>query len=164
MSDTSQGETSRHERTRTQVSMIEAALYVTGKPLDVGVLGSILNLRSEEKIRTLAAILKEKYAQNLGAGSPRTLRRPLRYATETRILEKREAPRNEAAPYPWPAQDTFIHRATPACGAVTRRESKRQPRLWAREATERHGIDISREAGKIEASTDDPKLLRLLQS
>ena len=67
MSDTSQGETSRHERTRTQVSMIEAALYVTGKPLDVGVLGSILNLRSEEKIRTLAAILKEKYAQNLGA-------------------------------------------------------------------------------------------------
>jgi len=47
--------------------MIEAALYVTGKPLDVGVLGSILNLRSEEKIRTLAAILKEKYSQNMGA-------------------------------------------------------------------------------------------------
>jgi segregation and condensation protein B len=47
--------------------MIEAALYVTGKPLDVGVLGSILNLRSEEKIRKLAAVLKEKYAQNPGA-------------------------------------------------------------------------------------------------
>jgi len=67
LSDTSQGETSRDERTRTQVSMIEAALYVTGKPVDVGVLGSILNLRSEDKIRTLATILKEKYAQNLGA-------------------------------------------------------------------------------------------------
>jgi segregation and condensation protein B len=47
--------------------MIEAALYVTGKPLDGGVLGSILNLRSEEKIRKLAAVLKEKYAQNPGA-------------------------------------------------------------------------------------------------
>lgn len=67
MSETSQGETSKDERTRTQVSMIEAALYVTGKPLDVGILGSILNVRSEEKIRRLAATLKEKYAQNPGA-------------------------------------------------------------------------------------------------
>jgi len=47
--------------------MIEAALYVTGKPLDVGVLGSILNMRSEEKIRRLATALKEKYARNSGA-------------------------------------------------------------------------------------------------
>lgn len=47
--------------------MIEAALYVTGKPLDVDVLGSVLNLRSDEKIRRLAAALKEKYAQNSGA-------------------------------------------------------------------------------------------------
>jgi segregation and condensation protein B len=47
--------------------LIEAALYVTGKPLDVGVLGSILNMRSEEKIRKLAAVLKEKYAQHPGA-------------------------------------------------------------------------------------------------
>jgi len=47
--------------------MIEAALYVTGKPLDVGVLGSILNMRSEEKIRKLATALKEKYAHNSGA-------------------------------------------------------------------------------------------------
>jgi len=47
--------------------MIEAALYVTGKPLDVATLGSILNLRSEEKIRRLAAALKEKYAQSPGA-------------------------------------------------------------------------------------------------
>jgi segregation and condensation protein B len=47
--------------------LIEAALYVTGKPLDIGVLGSILNLRSEEKIRKLATVLKEKYAQHPGA-------------------------------------------------------------------------------------------------
>lgn len=67
MSETSQGETRRDERTTTQISVIEAALYVAGKPLDIVVLGSILNLRSEEKIRRLAAALKEKYAQNSGA-------------------------------------------------------------------------------------------------
>jgi len=67
LSETPQTEAPSEERTKTQISMIEAALYVTGKPLDVGVLGSILNLRSEEKIRKLAAVLKEKYAQNPGA-------------------------------------------------------------------------------------------------
>jgi len=63
----SQGPTSPEERTKTQVAMIEAALYVTGKPLDIGILGSILNLRSEEKIRKLAAVLRDKYSQNSGA-------------------------------------------------------------------------------------------------
>jgi len=67
LSETPQVEAPLEERTKTQISMIEAALYVTGKPLDVGVLGSILNMRSEEKIRKLAAVLKEKYAQNPGA-------------------------------------------------------------------------------------------------
>ena len=67
MSENPGSEIGPDERTRTQVSMIEAALYVTGKPLDVGVLGSILNLRSEEKIRRLAAALKQKYAQDSGA-------------------------------------------------------------------------------------------------
>jgi segregation and condensation protein B len=67
LSETQQIETSADERTRNQISLIEAALYVTGKPLDIGVLGSILNLRSEEKIRKLAGTLKEKYAQHSGA-------------------------------------------------------------------------------------------------
>jgi len=67
LSETSQDTAPSHERTKTQVSMIEAALYVTGKPLDVDVLGSVLNLRSDEKIRKLAATLKEKYAQTSGA-------------------------------------------------------------------------------------------------
>ena len=67
MSETPQHTAPSDERTKTQVSMIEAALYVTGKPLDVDVLGSVLNLRSDEKIRKLAAALKEKYAQSSGA-------------------------------------------------------------------------------------------------
>jgi segregation and condensation protein B len=67
LSETQQIEASADERTKNQVMLIEAALYVTGKPLDVGVLGSILNMRSEEKIRKLATVLKEKYAQHPGA-------------------------------------------------------------------------------------------------
>lgn len=67
MSEAPQVETSPDERTRNQVSMIEAALYVTGRPLDAATLGSILNMRSEEKIRKLATTLKEKYARNSGA-------------------------------------------------------------------------------------------------
>ena len=67
MSETQQIEPSADERTKNQVMLIEAALYVTGKPLDVSVLGSILNMRSEEKIRKLATVLKEKYAQHPGA-------------------------------------------------------------------------------------------------
>jgi segregation and condensation protein B len=67
LSETQQIELSADERTKNQVSLIEAALYVTGKPLDVGVLGSILSMRSEEKIRKLATVLKEKYAQHPGA-------------------------------------------------------------------------------------------------
>jgi segregation and condensation protein B len=67
LSETQQIETGPEERMRNQISLIEAALYVTGKPLDLGVLGSILNLRSEEKIRKLAAALREKYAQHSGA-------------------------------------------------------------------------------------------------
>lgn len=67
MSETQQIETSQEERVKSQVSMIEAALYVTGKPLDISILGSILNLRSEDKIRRLASVLKEKYTQSAGA-------------------------------------------------------------------------------------------------
>jgi segregation and condensation protein B len=67
LSETQQIETTADERTKNQISMLEAALYVTGKPLDVTVLGSILNMRSEDKIRKLAVALKEKYAQNSGA-------------------------------------------------------------------------------------------------
>jgi segregation and condensation protein B len=67
LSETQQIETNLDERTRNQISLIEAALYVTGKPLDISVLGSILNLRSEEKIRRLAGALKEKYADDSGA-------------------------------------------------------------------------------------------------
>jgi len=55
------------ERTLDKAAIIEAALYVTGRPMEIKVLGAITNLRSEDKIRELARQLKEKYNQGGGA-------------------------------------------------------------------------------------------------
>ena len=46
---------------KTKLALIEAALYVTGKPLDLKTLGSVVGFRSEEKVKDLARSLKEKY-------------------------------------------------------------------------------------------------------
>lgn len=48
-------------KARTKVALIEAALYVTGKPLDLKTLGSVVGVRSEDKLRELARYLKAKY-------------------------------------------------------------------------------------------------------
>lgn len=48
-------------KARTKVALIEAALYVTGKPLDLKTLGSVVEFRSEDKIKELARYLKAKY-------------------------------------------------------------------------------------------------------
>jgi segregation and condensation protein B len=52
------------EKLRNKMSMIEAALYVTGRPIDIKTLGSVVGFRSEDKIRELARQLKEKYGNN----------------------------------------------------------------------------------------------------
>ena len=44
--------------------MIEAALYVTGKPLDLKTLGSVVGFRSEDKVKELARTLKDKYGKD----------------------------------------------------------------------------------------------------
>jgi segregation and condensation protein B len=49
---------------RNKISMIEAALYVTGRPIDIKTLGSVVGFRSEDKTRELARQLKEKYGNN----------------------------------------------------------------------------------------------------
>ena len=54
------------EKNVDKVALIEAALYVTGHPVDLKTLGSILGMRSEEKIRDTARQLKERY-KNAGA-------------------------------------------------------------------------------------------------
>lgn len=52
------------QRTKTKLALIEAALYVTGKPLDLKTLGSVVGFRSEDKVKELARFLKEKYGNN----------------------------------------------------------------------------------------------------
>ena len=59
-------ETELLEKTVDKIALIEAALYVTGRPVDLKTLGSILGMRSEEKIRDTARQLKERY-KNAGA-------------------------------------------------------------------------------------------------
>ncbi len=51
-------------RDRKKLTLLEAALYVSGRPLDLKTLGSVLKMRSEEKIRRIAEHLIERYERN----------------------------------------------------------------------------------------------------
>lgn len=51
-------------RAKTKLALIEAALYVTGKPLDLKTLGSVVGFRSEDKVKELARTLKDKYGKD----------------------------------------------------------------------------------------------------
>jgi len=51
-------------KAKTKLALIEAALYVTGKPLDLKTLGTVVGFRSEEKVRELGRVLKEKYGSD----------------------------------------------------------------------------------------------------
>ena len=44
-----------------QQKLCEAALYVSGRPLDLKTIGSIVGARSEEKIRSIATSVVERY-------------------------------------------------------------------------------------------------------
>ena len=44
-----------------QQQLCEAALYVSGRPLDLKTIGSIIGARSEEKIRAIATAVAERY-------------------------------------------------------------------------------------------------------
>ncbi len=50
-----------------QQQLCEAALYVSGRPLDLKMIGSVIGARSEDKIRGVAAAVSERYRT---AGSP----------------------------------------------------------------------------------------------
>jgi segregation and condensation protein B len=62
-------EVKQHELTRPKdkIALIEAALYVTGKPLDIKTLGSVIGMRSEDKIREAARELMADYVKEGGA-------------------------------------------------------------------------------------------------
>jgi len=43
-----------------QQQLCEAALYVSGRPLDIKTIGSIIGARSEEKIKTIVRTIAER--------------------------------------------------------------------------------------------------------
>ena len=51
------------ERLKKDLVMLEAALYVAGRPLDIKTLGYIIKTRSKKRVQQLARILMEKYKQ-----------------------------------------------------------------------------------------------------
>lgn len=55
------------ERLRQELALVEAALYVAGRPLDLKELCSILNTRSKNKARRLAKTLIQEYSNRVAA-------------------------------------------------------------------------------------------------
>jgi len=51
----------KHETWKRDLALIEAALYVAGRPLDLKTLGSILKTRSKRKIQSVARTLMREY-------------------------------------------------------------------------------------------------------
>lgn len=51
----------RREKMRRKLSLIEAALYVAGRPLDLKTLGSVIKTRSKTRIKMLTDALMKEY-------------------------------------------------------------------------------------------------------
>src|SRR4030067_963864 len=49
------------EKNRHSLAMLEAALYVAGRPLDLNELCSVLGTRSKKKAKKFATVLKQEY-------------------------------------------------------------------------------------------------------
>lgn len=52
----------KQEKLKQQLALMEAGLYVAGRPLDLKTLGSITRTRSKRKVRKLAKTLVERYS------------------------------------------------------------------------------------------------------
>ncbi|MBS7623934.1 SMC-Scp complex subunit ScpB, partial [Candidatus Bathyarchaeota archaeon] len=52
---------------RRQLDQIEAALYASGRPLDLDTLSSVINVKSHATVKRLAELLMEKYKKAHGA-------------------------------------------------------------------------------------------------
>lgn len=50
------------EKTRHSLALLEAALYVAGRPLDTNELCSVLGTRSKKKVKNLASALMQEYS------------------------------------------------------------------------------------------------------
>lgn len=53
---------SRHDKTSNELALLEAALYVAGRPLTLPELCSVLKTRSKNKVKKLVKVLMQEYA------------------------------------------------------------------------------------------------------
>lgn len=58
---------SKDEKCQEQITLLEAALYVAGRPLDIQTLGRIIKSRSKKRIRLLMRMLVDNYQNREGA-------------------------------------------------------------------------------------------------
>ena len=63
----SEKEMSEEEKLKRELALVEAALYVAGRPLDLNTLGSVLKTRSKRKVQRLARMLMKEYASRNSA-------------------------------------------------------------------------------------------------
>jgi len=49
---------------KNKLQLIEGALYVAGKPLDIQTLASVIKMRSEDRVREIARSVAERYKQS----------------------------------------------------------------------------------------------------
>jgi segregation and condensation protein B len=61
-SKTAVQQTPEEEKTRHSLALVEAALYVAGRPLDINELCSVLGTRSKKKAKKFANILMQEYS------------------------------------------------------------------------------------------------------
>ncbi|RJS91650.1 SMC-Scp complex subunit ScpB [Candidatus Bathyarchaeota archaeon] len=63
MTDSTKDEKEKHrdDKVKKQIALIEAALYVAGRPLDLKTLSRIIGSRSHRKARELARVLMKEY-------------------------------------------------------------------------------------------------------
>ena len=54
-------EQTKEERLKRYLALLEAALYVSGRPLDLTTLGAVIGTRSKRKTRRLTRMLMKKY-------------------------------------------------------------------------------------------------------
>jgi len=52
------------QKMRNKAALVEEALYVTGRPIDLKTIGSVIGFRSEDKVRDLARLVKVKYGSD----------------------------------------------------------------------------------------------------
>jgi segregation and condensation protein B len=55
-------QTSEEEKTRQNLVLVEAALYVAGRPLDLNELCSVLSTRSKKKTKNFVNLLRQEYS------------------------------------------------------------------------------------------------------